>query len=60
MIQCLSRPPDGFSKFRDDFDLLGKHLSHAQSSFQQFVQKLLSADANRELVEIPLYDRKTG
>jgi hypothetical protein len=56
-----------FGKFRDDFGLLGKHLSHAQSSYQsterrleQFGQRLLSADANQEFVEFRSYDRKMG
>jgi DNA anti-recombination protein RmuC len=56
-----------FGKFGDDFGLLGKHLSHAQSSYQsterrleQFGQRLLSADANQEFVEFRSYDRKMG
>ena len=61
------RPGGDFGKFRDDFGLLGKHLSHAQSSYQsterrleQFGQRLLSADANQEFVEFRSYDRKMG
>jgi DNA recombination protein RmuC len=67
IIQYLSRLRGDFAKFRDDFGLLGKHLSHAQSSYQstekrleQFGQKLLSADADQEFVEFRSYDRKTG
>jgi DNA recombination protein RmuC len=67
IIQYLGRLHGDFAKFRDDFGLLGKHLSHAQSSYQstekrleQFSQKLLSGDLNRELVEFRPYDRKTG
>ena len=51
IIQYLSRLQSDFGKFRDDFVLLGKHLAHAQSSYQsadrrldQFAQKLLAAD----------------
>jgi DNA recombination protein RmuC len=59
IIQYLDRLQGDFSKFRDDFELLGKHLGHAQSSYQatekrldQFGHKLLSADADRrELFE---------
>ncbi len=53
-VQYLGRLQGDFRKFRDDFDLLGKHLGHAQSSYQgaekrleQFGQKLLSADGER-------------
>ena len=67
IIQYLSRLRGDFGKFRDDFGLLGKHLSHAQASYQstekrleQFGQRLLSADANEEFVEFRSYDRKTG
>ncbi len=67
IIQYLSRLRGDFGKFRDDFGLLGKHLNHAQASYQstekrleQFGQRLLSADANEEFVEFRSYDRKTG
>jgi len=67
IIQYLSRLRGDFAKFRDDFGLLGKHLGHAQTSYQttekrleQFGQRLLSADANEEFVEFHSYDRKTG
>ena len=67
IIQYLSRLRGDFGKFRDDFGLLGKHLGHAQSSYQttekrleQFGQRLLSADANQEFVEFRSYDRKMG
>lgn len=59
IIQYLSRLQGDFSRLRDDFGLLGKHLGHAQASFQaaekrleQFGQKLLSADVDQqELLE---------
>jgi DNA recombination protein RmuC len=59
IIQYLSRLQGDFAKFRDEFTLLGKHLGHAQSSYQsaekrleQFGQKLLSADSDqKELFE---------
>ncbi|HEX9272355.1 MAG TPA: DNA recombination protein RmuC [Candidatus Binatia bacterium] len=67
IIQYLSRLGGDFAKFREDFGLLGKHLGHAQSSYQttekrleQFGQRLLSADANQEFVEFGAYDRKMG
>ena len=67
IIQYLSSLRGDFGKFRDDFGLLGKHLGHAQSSYQttekrleQFGQRLLSADANQEFVEFRSYDRKMG
>jgi DNA recombination protein RmuC len=67
IIQYLSRLRGDFGKFRDDFGFLGKHLGHAQSSYQttekrleQFGQRLLSADANQEFVEFRSYDRKMG
>jgi DNA recombination protein RmuC len=67
IIQYLSRLGGDFTKFRDDFSLLGKHLGHAQTSYQstekrleQFGQRLLSADANEEFVDFRSYDRKTG
>src|SRR5438309_5500047 len=59
IIQYLGRLQGDFSKFRDDFSVLGKHVGHAQASFQsadrrleQFGQKLLAAEADQgELVE---------
>jgi DNA recombination protein RmuC len=58
IIQYLSRLESDFTKFRDDFDLVGKHLGHAQTCFQsadkrldQFGQKLLAADSEKK--EIP-------
>jgi len=67
IIQYLSQLRGDFGKFRDDFGLLGKHLGHAQSSYQttekrleQFGQRILSADANQEFVELCSYDRKMG
>jgi DNA recombination protein RmuC len=60
IIQYLSRLEGDFSKFRDDFGLLGKHLGHAQSSYQnaekrldQFGQKLLTADADKKTLPEP-------
>ncbi|MBI4487704.1 MAG: DNA recombination protein RmuC [Deltaproteobacteria bacterium] len=55
IIQYLTRLEGDFSKFRDEFNLLGKHLGHAQSTFQsaekrldQFGQKLLAADGEKK------------
>ncbi len=68
VLQYLSRLQGDFARFREDFGLLGKHLTHAQSSYQnsekrleQFGQKLLSADADpKELFEPCSVERKTG
>ena len=58
IFQNLSRLRGDFAKFKEEFDLLGKHVGHAQSSFQsaekrldQFGQKLLAADAEKK--ELP-------
>ncbi len=55
IIQYLSRLQGDFGKFREEFALLGKHLAHAQSGYQnadrrldQFSQKLLAADADQK------------
>lgn len=55
IIQYLSRLQGDFAKFREEFALLGKHLTHAQSGYQnadrrleQFSQKLLAADAEQQ------------
>jgi DNA recombination protein RmuC len=61
IIQYLSRLQGDFGKFREEFALLGKHVGHAQSSYQtaerrleQFGQKLLAADSDQtELFESP-------
>jgi DNA recombination protein RmuC len=59
IIQYLSRLQGDFGKFREEFALIGKHVGHAQTSYQsadrrldQFGQKLLAADADQiELFE---------
>lgn len=50
ILQYLGRLQGDFAKFRDDYAVLGKHLAHAQSSYQsadkrleQFGQRLLAA-----------------
>jgi DNA recombination protein RmuC len=55
IFQYLARLEGDYSKFRDEFNVMGKHLGHAQSSFQtaekrldQFGQKLLGAVEERE------------
>ena len=68
IIQYLGRLQGDFAKFRDEFALLGKHLNHAQSSFQsadkrleQFGQKFLAAEsAQSELFEAQPTAGKTG
>lgn len=60
IVQYLGRLEGDFSRFREEFSLLGRHLSHAQSSFQnaekrldQFGQKLLQADAEKRSLPEP-------
>jgi DNA recombination protein RmuC len=55
IIQYLGRLEGDFSRFKEEFNLVGKHLGHAQSSFQsadkrldQFGQKLLAADQEKK------------
>jgi DNA recombination protein RmuC len=54
IIDCLSRLQGDFIRLRDEFGLLGKHLGHAQSSYQsaekrveQLGQKLVSVNAGQ-------------
>jgi DNA recombination protein RmuC len=61
IIQYLSRLESDFTKFREDFNLVGKHLGHAYSCFQsadrrldQFGQKLLAADGEKKELPEPL------
>ena len=61
IIHYLSRLEGDFSRFKDDFSLVGKHLGHAHSSFQnaekrldQFGQKLLEADTDKKGLPEPL------
>ena len=58
VVQYLSRLQGDFVKFRDDFDILGKHLGHAQASYQntdrrlgQFSERLLSVDTDERLFD---------
>jgi DNA recombination protein RmuC len=61
IIQYLNRLQGDFGKFREEFALLGKHVGHAQASYQtadrrleQFGQKLLAADTDQvDLFETP-------
>lgn len=61
IVGYLSRLQGDFNKFRDEFTLLGKHLGHAQASFQnadrrleQFGHRLSAADAEqKELCDSP-------
>jgi len=68
IIQYLGRLQGDFAKFRDDFAVLGKHLNHAQSSYQsadkrleQFSQKFLAAEsAQSEFFEPQSTDTRNG
>ena len=68
VLQYLIRLQSDFAKFREGFGLLGKHLSHVPSSYQnsekrleQFGQKLLAAAADSEnLLELRPIERKIG
>jgi len=59
ILNGLSRLQGDFARLREDFAILGKHLGHAQTSYQtaekrldRFGQKLMVADAEEEdLVE---------
>jgi DNA recombination protein RmuC len=58
ILQVLSRLEGDLSRFKDEFNLLGRHLGHAQSSFQgaekrldRFTQKLLAVEKEKE--ELP-------
>jgi DNA recombination protein RmuC len=65
ILQYLSRLQGDFAKFRDEFAVLGKHLIHAQSSFQnadrrleQFAQRLSAADQQQqEALDVPPANR---
>lgn len=65
IIQYLTQLQSDFGKFRDEFIVLGKHLAHAQSSYQsadrrldQFAQRLLAADQEHaELLQTPTTNR---
>jgi DNA recombination protein RmuC len=55
ILRYLSRLQGDFDKFREEFALVGKHLGHAQSGYQnadrrleQFSQKLSAADAEQQ------------
>ena len=66
IIECLSRLQGDFTRLRDEFALLGKHLGHVQSSYQsaekrveQLGQKLALANAGQtELFQTAVSDRK--
>jgi len=58
ILQVLSRLEGDLARFKDEFNLLGRHLGHAQSSFQgaekrldRFTQKLLAVEQEKE--ELP-------
>ena len=58
IVQYLSRLEGDFAKFREEFNLVGKHLGHAQAGYQsadkrleQFGQKLVTAVKDKE--ELP-------
>ncbi len=61
IVGYLSRLDGDFNKFRDEFAVLGKHLGHAQGSFQnadrrleQFGQRLsAAASEHKEFVDNP-------
>jgi len=68
ILHYLSRLQGDFAKFSDDFAVLGKHLGHAQLSYQasekrleKFAQKLSTVDtAQEDLCEAPPWVRETG
>jgi DNA anti-recombination protein RmuC len=51
----LNRLQIDFSKFRDEFSLMGRHLGHAQASYlnaerrlEQMAQRLLNVDQEQQ------------
>ena len=61
IIHYLSRLQGDFGKFREEFALVGKHLGHVQSGYQnadrrleQFSQKLQAADADQKELGDPI------
>ena len=55
IIQYLGRLQGDFTRFRDEFAVLGKHVGHAQASYlaadrrlEQFGQKFVVADGNQQ------------
>jgi DNA recombination protein RmuC len=66
IIQYLSQLQGDFTKFKDEYALLGKHLGQAQANYataerrlEQFAQKLLAADQTESL-ERPPDGRQAG
>lgn len=65
IIRYIGRLQGDFSRFRDEFELVGKHMGHAQSSYQnadrrleRFGQKLLAAEsAPKDALEIGALER---
>jgi DNA recombination protein RmuC len=60
MVQYLSRLQGDFTKFKEEYSVLGKHLGHAHAIYQnaekrleQFGQKLLSAGGTQPAVIVP-------
>jgi DNA anti-recombination protein RmuC len=68
ITQHLGQLQGDFARFKDEFVLLGKHLSHAQANYQsaekrleQLDQKLLSAHTEqKEVPESRPEERKAG
>jgi DNA recombination protein RmuC len=67
ILQYLSRLQGDFERFRDDFAILGKHLGHAQASYQtgekrldRLGQKLSSADAGENAPQVAEPRRVVG
>jgi DNA recombination protein RmuC len=60
IIQYLGRLQAELVRFREDFGLLGRHIGHAQSCYQntekrleRFAEKLLSAESGPTEVAAP-------
>jgi DNA recombination protein RmuC len=60
IVQYLSQLQGDFLRFRDDFGVLGKHLGHAQASYQntdkrleKFGERMLSVDTEERLFKRP-------
>lgn len=67
IVQYLGRLQGDFARFREEFALLGKHVGHAQASYQnadrrleQFGQKLMVADGDTRQSCEPLIVNRQG
>lgn len=58
ILNHISRLQGDFDKFKDNFRVLGKHLKHARSSFEDSQKKLDRFDSKLDQVEDPSGEQK--